>query len=198
MADPESTPEELARTFSYYVRTLIEDDDIAKGTATLEVLESLAAIWEHRREYPELYQKVLNDLPVRNWREETMVVPTALIRLIVSAWTEYKRDAPGYSLGQKLEVESKTQGEQSQVYFLQKLRRDVVLARAVFMRRLTNKEAGLTAMSLEQAIAEAANEWNDKHPHDTVSSKTVERAWKKRRKIIGERAVAERIIKPPK
>ncbi|WP_171180683.1 hypothetical protein [Ruegeria sp. HKCCD8929] len=115
--------------------------------------------------------------PTEDWRQQTVEVPTALIKTIVEGWNTY-RDSATLTLGQGFGFEAlNRQGQSSMKRISEKIDHDRNLAAQVEIRyRQIGDEQ---ASSLEAVLAEVAKEFS-------VSPKTVERAYKHHRRQLDE------------
>lgn len=150
--------------------------DLAELNEAWVALEALGAVFPLLDEGVP-YSEVRQAFPFPDWRDETVEVPRAALRAIISGWQDYQASETK-SLGQAFGFEHlNRQGARSMKQVSRKIdyRRKIANQVEIRYRQVGNEPL----RSLEEVMAEVAEMFD-------VSAKTVERAYADFRKVIDE------------
>lgn len=152
--------------FQLYNRShmLLGNDKLPKSLISLEMLESAFSFFEAGHGHAELTEAY----PVEAWREDTVEVPRAWIRVLVEAWQKYKKNGFQTTLGEAFELEGGGQGKQPAKHWLEMMNRATRMSAAVIVEYLNERSSGKSA-SWERACEIVAQK-------EDVSLDTVKRA----------------------
>lgn len=162
--DPEARFREQLHAWG---KALIDGGEIPRAAISLDMMSSAFSAFEVGLEH----QDISEGYPVRGWREDTVEVPRAWVRELVTGWRGYK-DAPfGTTFGEALKLEGGGQGKSPVRRKFAKLKKSQNLSNAVVHEYLANLvEEGKG--SQERAIETVAE-------NEGVSVDTAKRAFDK-------------------
>lgn len=135
-----------------------------------DLLESVFSAFEGGRTHPEISEAY----PVEAWRTDTVEVPRAWMRELVTGWTKYKDSPTGATLGEAFGFEGHGQGVSPARKKLVSLNRNIHLSNAVLKEYLFERGNGGSG-SWERACGVIADA-------EGLSLDTVKRASKANRK----------------
>ncbi|KGK78367.1 hypothetical protein PM03_14225 [Thalassobacter stenotrophicus] len=151
---------------------LIENEKLAHTAISLEMLETVFSAFEagfNHGDFASAY-------PVQAWREDTVEVPRAWVRELVSGWKKYKASEPQTTLGEALGIEGGGQGQQPAKHWLKKAYRDTRLTNKVVVKYLAERADGKIG-SWDRACREVAED-------EGVGFEVVERAMRDKREDL--------------
>lgn len=159
----------------FRTETLLTDNSLSKSTIALEMLQSVFSAYENDVSHEELKDAY----PVQAWREDTVQVPRAWLRVLVESWAKYKESPDGSSLGEAFHIEGGGQGQLPVRATLRNLKQETRLSKLAAVAYLMPDEHG-SPKSWETALHEVAMDQG-------VSPSTVKRASEPRRKALFEK-----------
>ena len=128
--------------------------------------------------------------PIQSWREETITLPKALIRVIVEAWVRYKSAPQGKTLGECMNLEGGGQGNHPAKERIEQLNKEARLSNEVLIEYLALKAMG-GHVTWEKAYASVAE-------NTGVSEATAKRASDKRKARTLEAMARDGLLDEPK
>ena len=129
----------------------VVEGDLPKAYAALELIMSIYSARELDTE------RLFRAFPVENWRDETIAVPTALLRPIVKGWMKYRRQAGKQSLEKALGIAAQTKGASSVVKTEKTTDRNRSLSNAAVLDYVASHLEG-QPVSLDAVFAGVAEE----------------------------------------
>lgn len=163
----ENPEEEFIYQLFWRASGLLERSNLPNASIALEMIESAFNAMEGGLVHDDLRAAY----PLVEWREDTVEVPRAWLRVLVEGWQKYKSDGDGRTLGEALGVEGSGQGKQPVRRQLIALNREIGISNQVLLEYAVAL-AKTGSASWEEAYASAAEAEN-------VSLDTARRAWKK-------------------
>lgn len=163
-ADPDA-----AFVFALYWRamTLVDDPDFPNAAVAFEMMQSAFSAFEGGL----AHKDIADGYPVAAWREDTVEIPRAWLRVMVDGWAKYKSGNTGSTLGEAFGVEGGGQGKQPVRERLDQVNRGIRLSNKAEIEYRTVQADGGNATWERAYQAVAADEG--------VSDETVKRAHKK-------------------
>lgn len=158
------TLNEYASASLYYRRLLeyLNENKISKSTISFELLCSLVGAHESEDKSAE---KLIESLPVPEWRKNTVQVPIGILRPLIEAWMEFKDKNDAYTFAQALGIDGKNQGKSNTAKKLRTLNRNVGLFNKVIIER---------QMAPDKSLAEI---YEDVAQIEKLSADTVKKAY---------------------
>jgi hypothetical protein len=98
-----------ARSEQYLQRLNSREGNISEAYIALDLMRAMASA--HNGGIPS--DEILAALPVKAWREDTVPIPFAFLRILATGWAEYleqQDETGGKKLGQCLGIEGRFQG----------------------------------------------------------------------------------------
>ena len=126
----------------------------------------------------------------KEWGEESATVPLALLRVLASAWDDYRQAPSGKTLGETFRIEGGSAGKHQMKKKLATIDRARRLARDVEVEYLSGNDEG-DDLRLEDAILNVANSYE-------LSFQTVKDAHDKHRSRIRTRLTEIGVLKEVK
>lgn len=145
---------------------LLDERELPRAAIALDMLQSRLSTDLAHSELREAY-------PLQAWREDTVEVPRAWLRVLVEGWETYKDAPDGTTFGEAMGLEGGGQGKFPVRTKFKQMRREVHLSNAAIIEYLTLKADGESA-SWERAYLAVAEA-------EGVSPDTVKRASEARR-----------------
>ncbi|MFV0492875.1 MAG: hypothetical protein ACK5M4_13760 [Pseudorhodobacter sp.] len=158
--------------FEVYFRScsLLDTPSLPRSLIAMEMLQSALSAFDG-----ELSHSDISDAyPVKAWREDTVEVPRAWVRVLVEGWKQYKRAPTGTSCGEAFGIEGGGQGKPPAKHRLSKLKDDIHISNEVLITYLQERAGGGRG-SWERACGKVAE-------RREISEETVHRASKILRK----------------
>ena len=148
---------------------LLESHDIPRTAIALEMLQSAFSAFEGGL----THQDLSAGYPLKAWREDTVEIPRAWLRVLVEGWASYKRAPSGTTFGEALELEGGGQGKKKSRQKLSQLNAQIHISNKVLEEYLFARASGQSGSWARacQNVAEA----------EGVSIDTVKRASKNRK-----------------
>jgi hypothetical protein len=163
-ADPDA-----AFVFKLYWRamTLVDDPDFPNAAVAFEMMQSAFSAFEGGL----AHKDIADGYPVAAWREDTVEIPRAWLRVLVEGWEKYKEASTGSTVGEALGIEGGGQGKLPIREKLSQLTKDI---------RLSNKAlVEYRARQLEDGHASWNKAYGIVANSESVSEETVKRACRK-------------------
>jgi len=164
-----SPDERFVAQLHWRARGLLEQDRLPRTAITLEMLQSAFSAFENGMGHAE----ISDAYPVEAWREDTVEVPRAWLRVLVEGWEKYKSAPKGSNFGEAFGVEGGGQGQQPVRAELNALNQELRLSGRAIAEYLAERAQGGVG-SWERAYHTAAEA-------EGVSADTVKRATAKHR-----------------
>jgi len=166
-ADPKA-----AFIFALYwrARALLDESGLPPAAIAFEVMQSALSALEGGLAHSD----IADGYPVTAWRQDTVEIPRAWLRVLVQGWEKYKSGSTGSTFGEAFDFEGAGQGKQPVRTRLQNLNKSIRLSNKAMVEYLGERADGGTG-SLERACVAAAD-------GQGVSEETAARAWKKHSK----------------
>jgi len=149
---------------------LVERSNLPHAAITFEMLESAFSAFEGGLGHDE----ISSGYPVKAWREDTVEIPRAWLRVMVEGWQKYKTSPTGNTFGEAFGVEGGGQGAKPVRDQLAHYNQTVKLSNAALFEYLSERQAGGRG-SWERAFGRVANSGAGK------SDGTIKRASEKHR-----------------
>jgi hypothetical protein len=158
--------------FQLYWRawSLMQQSELPHAAVTFEMMESAFSGFEGGLGHDDISA----GYPVKAWREDTVEIPRAWLRVLVEGWRKYKTAPAGSTFGEAFKLEGGKQGASPARERLAHFNRGIRLSNAVMIEYLDERQNGGRG-SWERAAGKAAE------AIENVSASTFERASKKHR-----------------
>lgn len=147
--------------------TLLGDTDLAGAAIVFEMMQSASSAFEGGL----THEDIADGYPDIEWREDTVEIPRAWMRVLAEGWANYKSASTGSTLGEALGVEGGGQGKQPAREQLRRLNSGIRLSNRALVEYLNDRSEGGRGSWARAFVAVAEAEG--------TSEDTVERACKK-------------------
>ena len=176
---------DFLEAFFYRAVSLIdemEEGHIPREVVALECILSAFSFLDDGKTHDE----IKHAYPIEAWREDTVTVPAAWLRVIAEGWLKYRQAPSGKTFGEVMNLEGGGQGAPRLKAAVERLNRETRLSNLVLVEWLVGNDGG--KMSQAKAIERVAYE-------EDLSVETVRNAWRQRRDQKIERLVALGVLK---
>lgn len=148
-------------------RTLIEDSKLPRSAIIFEMLQSVNSAFEGGL----AHNDVMHGYPVTAWREDTVEIPRAWLRVLAEGWEKYKSSPDGSTFGEAVGIDGRGQGNQPVRAQIRQLNKGLRLANMALVEFLAERAEGRQG-SWESAFGKVA-------ASEGVGEDSVKRASKK-------------------
>lgn len=112
-------------------------DTIPKEVVALETLQSALSFFAAGHAHSD----IVRAYPAISWREDTVTVPLAFVRVLVDGWAKFKMAGPGATIGECLHLEGGGQGSHNAREKLRHINKELRLSNASLVLYLEGEKS---------------------------------------------------------